>query len=72
MLMLHDMILSHTADIPMYGNYAAVDVCLAIMKMIVANHKSFLDDQLPLTLTRNGRNLLKLLNFFVHMIPVML
>ena len=34
-------------------------VNLAIMDQTVANHKCFLDNQLPLTLMKNGKNSLR-------------
>ena len=41
---------------------------LAIMDQTVANHKYFFDDQLPLTLMKNGKNSLRLFECYIHMI----
>ena len=43
-------------------------VNLAIMDQTVANHKYFLDNQLPLTLMKSVKNSLRLFDYYVYMI----
>ena len=45
---------------------------LVIMEQTVANHKYFLDDRLPLTLMKSGKNSLRLFNCYIHMILAIL
>ena len=41
---------------------------LVTMDQTVANHKFSLDDQLPLTLMKSGKNLLRLFGCYIYMI----
>ena len=50
----------------------AADVNLAIMEKIVANHRSSLDRQLPLTLMMSGRSSLRFFECYLLMTPAML